>query len=155
MPRRILAALSVLALILLFAYTALLKPKASASPQELKVISQTRGNEELTALVLNNQVKIRLKNNHKETITAFAITVSGTATIREDFAYSEVHFGIEPGETFETSYPVSPSSEVPTIHLLAVLLKDGTDDGNSKVAQQIKDQRLGQKLQILRTLRIL
>ena len=43
----------------------------------------------------------------------------------------------------------------PTIHLLAVLLKDGTDDGNSKVAQQIKDQRLGQKLQILRTLRIL
>ena len=155
MPRRILAALSILAPILLFAYTALLKPNASASPQELKVISQTRGNEELTALVLNNQVKIRLKNNHKETITAFAITVSGTATIREDFAYSEVHFGIEPGETFETSYPVSPSSEVPTIHLLAVLLKDGTDDGNSKVAQQIKDQRLGQKLQILRTLRIL
>ena len=70
--RLILAALSVLALILLFAYTVLLKPNASAS-QELKVISQTRGNEELTALVLNNQVKIRLKNNHKEMLRRFEV----------------------------------------------------------------------------------
>ena len=50
---------------------------------------------------------------------------------------------------------MSPSSEAPTIHLLAVLLKDGTDDGNFKVAQQMKDQRLGQKIQVLRTLRVL
>lgn len=50
---------------------------------------------------------------------------------------------------------MSPRSELPTIHLLAVLLKDGSDDGNSNVAQQIKDQRLGQKIQILRTLKIL
>lgn len=132
-----------------------MNPGASASPQELTVKSQTQGYEVLKADFADNRVRIRLQNNHKKTITAFAIRISGTATIREDFAYSEVHFGIEPGETFETSYPVSPSSEVPTIHLLAVLLKDGSDDGNSKVAQQIKDQRLGQKLQILRTLRIL
>ena len=50
---------------------------------------------------------------------------------------------------------MSPGSEAPTIHLLAVLLKDGTDDGNFKVAQQMKDQRLGQKIQVLRTLRVL
>jgi hypothetical protein len=157
MPRRILAALSVLALILLFAYTALLRPNASASPQELKVISQTRGNEELTALVLNNQVKIRLKNNHEDTITAFAISFNHM-TVKEDFAYSEVHFGIEPGDTFENDYALSPStkeSEVAPLSLLTVLLRNGGADGNSKVAQQIKDQRLGQKLQILRTLRIL
>ncbi|HET8670110.1 MAG TPA: hypothetical protein VFM05_05620 [Candidatus Saccharimonadales bacterium] len=157
MSGRFLAAPSVLALIVivLFACALLINPGASASPQELTVKSQTQGYEVLKADFVDNQVRIRLQNNHKKTITAFAIRISGTATIREDFAYSEVHFGIEPGETFETSYPVSPSPEVPTIHLLAVLLKDGTDDGNSKVARQIKDQRLGQKLQILRTLRIL
>ena len=155
MSARFLAVLSVLAVSALLACALLFNPKASASPQELTVKSQTKGYEVLKAYLVDNEVRLRLQNNHKETITAFAVRVSGTATIREDFAYSEVNSGIEPGETFETSYPVSPSSEVPTIHLLAVLLKNGTGDGNSKVAQQITDQRLGQKIQILRTLRIL
>lgn len=156
MARRFIAALSVVAVIVLLAHTALLNPKTSASPQELNVISRTRGDEVLTAEVLDNQVRIRLKNNHRETITAFAINF-GSTTIKEDFAYSDVHFGIEPGDTYQTSYAVSPSSigELPTLYLLAVLLKDGTHGGNSTVAQQIKDQRLGQKIQILRTLRIL
>jgi len=154
MPRRFFAALSILAVFVLLAYTVLPSSSASASPQELNVVSRTKGNEVLTAEVLDNRVRIRLKNNHKETITAFSIRVSGTA-IKEDFAYSEVHFGIDPGETFERRYPVSPSSEVPTIHLLTVLLKDGTDDGNSEVAQEIRDERLGEKIQISRMLRIL
>ena len=155
MSRRFLVVLSVSALVALLACALLFNLRAAASPQELTVKSETKGYEVLKAYLVDNEVRIRLQNNHKETITAFAIRISGAATVREDFAYSEVHFGIEPGETFETSYPVSPSSELPTIHLLAVVLKDGTDDGDSKVAQQIKDQRLGQKLQILRTLRIL
>jgi hypothetical protein len=155
MSRRYLVGLCGLAWIGLLAYTLLFSGRASASPQELTVRSETKGQEVLKAYLVDNEVRIGLQNNHKETITAFAIRISGTATVREDFAYSEVHFGIEPGETFETSYPVTPSSEIPTIHLLAVLLNDGTDDGNSKVAQQMKDQRLGQKLQILRTLKIL
>jgi hypothetical protein len=155
MSRRYLAVLSVLAVIALLACALLSNPRASASPQELTVKSQTKGYEVLKAQLVDNEVRVRLQNNHKETITAFAIRISGTATVREDFAYSEVHFGIEPGETFEASYPVSPSSEVPAIHLLAVLLKDGTEDGNAQVAQQIKDQRLGQKVQVVRTLKIL
>ena len=35
------------------------------------------------------------------------------------------------------------------------MLKDSTKDGDPKVAQEIKDERLGEKIQILRTLRIL
>lgn len=155
MSRRYLAVLSFLALLGLLACALLYNPRASASPQELTVKSQTKGEELLKAYRVDNEVRIRLQNNHKETITAFAMRIDGTALVREDFAYSEVNFGIEPGETFEASYPVSPSAELPTIHLLAVLLKDGTDDGNATAAQQIKDQRLGQKLQILRALRIL
>jgi hypothetical protein len=41
------------------------------------------------------------------------------------------------------------------LHLLTVLLKDGTADGNSKVAQEIKDERLGEKIQIHRVLKVL
>jgi len=158
MPRRFIAALSFVATIALFAYLALFpNPKASASPKELNVISLTRGGEVLTAEISNNELKLRLKNNHTDTITAFAISFADTK-IREDFAYSDVHFGVEPGDTFQKVYAVSPlptGSEPPPRYLLAVLLKDGTNDGDSKEAQEMKDQRMGQKIQIFRTLKIL
>src|ERR1044072_4984260 len=133
MSRRYLAVLSVLTIIALLAGALLFSRRASASPQKLPVNSRTKRNEVLKAYLVDNEVKIRLQNNHKETITAFAIRISGTATVREDFAYSEVHLGIEPGETFETTYAVSSTPELPTIHLLAVVLKDGTNDGDPKV----------------------
>lgn len=156
MRPRFIATLSIVALIALFTFAPRFNPHASASPQELTVVSRTRGNELLTAVVLDNDVKIRLRNNHKDTITAFAIKFSDT-TIKEDFVYSEVNFGIEAGDTFEKSYPVSPSptGKLPTLYLLTVLLKNDQKDGNPKVAQEIEDVRLGNKIQILRTLRIL
>jgi len=157
MRRRFFAVLS--GTILLVAFAMVLSARnhrASRSSNAITVTSQTRGDEVLTAEFLNDQVKIRLKNNHKDTITAYAIRLSDT-TISEDFAYSEVGFGIEPGDTLQEDYPVTllKGSELPTLSLLAVLLKDGTEDGDSKVAQQIKDQRLGQKVQVIRTLRTL
>ena len=155
MARRLLTALSVLAVTMVLTYAMGLRPSASVLPEELNVISRTRGNELLTAEVLDNQVRVRLKNNHKDTITAFAIRFTDTV-IKEDFAYSEVHFGIEPGDTFQKEYAFSglPMGSEP-LYLLTVLLKDGTKDGDSKVAQEIKDERLGEKIQIFRTLRIL
>jgi hypothetical protein len=157
MERRFVAPLITLLLIGSFTYTVLYNPSASASVKEVNVISRTKGDEVLTAELLNDQLKISLKNNHKDTITAFAISFTDTK-IKEDFAYSEVHFGIEPGETFQKSYPVSLSPvgpELPPLYLLTVLLKNGAGDGSSKVAQEIEDVRLGNKIQILRTLRIL
>lgn len=157
MVPRFLAAITALLVLLVFTYTGLQNPSVSASPQELTVKSRTKGYEGLKADFLDNEIRIRLQNNHKETITAFAISFANT-TVKEDFAYSEVRTGIEPGETFEKSYPFSRSSlgaELPTLHLVTVLLKDGGADGNSKLAQEIKDERLGEKIQIHRMLKIL
>jgi hypothetical protein len=155
MGRRFFAVLS--GIILLVAFALVLSARdhrASRSSQQITITSQTRGDEILTAEFLNDHVRIRLKNNHKDTITAFVIRL-GDTTISEDFAYSEVHFGIEPGATLERVYPTPNGSERPILSLLTVLLKDGSEDGDSKVAQQIKDERLGQKVQVIRTLRIL
>lgn len=156
MVRRFVAPLIALIAIGLFTYVVVSKPSASASPQELTVISQTKGAEVLTAQVVDNEVKIKLKNNHRDTITAFAISLNGT-TLKVDFAYSGVNLGIEPEDTYETTIDFSPSptGELPTLHLLTVLLKNGARDGNLKVAREIEDVRLGEKIQILRTLRIL
>jgi hypothetical protein len=157
MRRGFFAVLSVIILLVAFAMVLSARnPRASRSSNAITVTSQTRGDEVLTAEFLNGQAKIRLKNNHKDTITAFVIRISDT-TIREDFAYSEVGSGIEPGDTFQRSYPAPPltGSELPTVSLVTVLLNDGTGDGDSKVAQQIKDERLGEKIQAIRTLRAL
>jgi hypothetical protein len=105
MVRKFVAPLMALIAISLSTYMVVFNSSASASPQELTVISRTRGSEVLTAQVIGNEVKMRLKNNHRDTITAFAISLNGT-TIKEDFAPSPVHFGIEPGDTFENSYAV-------------------------------------------------
>src|SRR5205814_7353107 len=94
MRRRFLAVFS--GIILLVAFAMVLSARnhrASRSSNAITVTSQTRGDEVLTAEFLNDQVKIRLKNNHKDTITTYAIRLSDT-TISEDFAYSEVGFGI-------------------------------------------------------------
>lgn len=156
MVRKFVAPLTALIAINILTYMVVFNPGASASPQELTVISRTRGGEVLTAQVIDNEVRIRLKNNHRDTITAFAIKL-GDTTIKEDFALSGVHFGIEPADTFEKSYPLSPSptGELPTLYLLTVLLKNGTRDGNLKIAKEMEDVRLGEKIQVLRTLRIL
>jgi len=157
MLRRFLGAAILLPVVGLLVYTVLLNPAAEASPQEVTVITKTSGHEEVKATIVEGQLRISLTNNHRETITAFAFNFADT-TIKEDFAYLDVHLGIEPGSTFQKSYPVSSSpieSESPTLNLIAVLLKDGTNDGTAKIAQELEDERLGEKLQVLRTLRIL
>lgn len=158
MLRRFLSALILLPIIGLLVYTVLLNPSAKASPKELTVVTRTRGHEVLKAEALDDQVTVTLKNNHKQTITAFSISFGNTYTITEDFAYSEVHKGIAPGDIFEKRYQLSASdlgSELPTLYLLTVLLENGSEDGDSLAAQKIKDERIGEKIQILRTLRIL
>ena len=81
-------------IILLVAFAVVLSARnhrTSRSSKQIIVMSQTRGDEVLTAEILNDQVRIRLKNNHKDTITAYVIRLNDT-TISEDFAYSEVLF---------------------------------------------------------------
>ena len=157
MFNRLLTALLLLPIIGLMVYTVLLNPSADASPQQPTVVTKTRGYETLEAEIVNDQVRVTLKNNHKRTITAFAISFGDTYRITEDFAYSDVHLGIAPGEVFARSYnlPPLPTGAAPTLYLLTVLLENGGHDGDALAAQKIKDERLGQKIQVLRSLKIL
>lgn len=158
MSRRFLSSLILLAVLSLVIYTVLLNPTANPSraSQDPTVVNQTRGCE-MRAEILGNEFTIALRNNHKETVTAFAISLDNAFEITEDFAYSDVHFGVEPGDVFQKRYllPASLTGSVPTFYLLTAVLKNGKQDGNSLAAQKIKDERLGEKVQILRTLRIL
>jgi len=158
MLRRFLSALIVLPIVGLLVYTILLNPSAKASPKELTVVTRTRGHEVLKAEAVDGQVTVTLKNNHRQTITAFSISFGNTLRIASDFAYSEVHKGIAPGDTYQKQYQLSASDispELPTLYLQTVLLEDGNEDGDALIAQRIKDERIGEKIQLLRAIRIL
>ena len=114
MSRRFVAIPSGFGLITLFTLTVLFNPDASASHKGPTIVSQTKGYEVLKADVVDDQIRIRLQNNHRSTITAFAITLDDT-TVKEDFAYSDIHFGIEPGDTFEKTYPLSVPTNSPIL----------------------------------------
>jgi len=155
MLRRFLGVAALLSIVGLLFCATKLNRRAEASPQELTVMTRTKGHEELKATVVNGRVRFFLKNNHQETITAFVLKF-GDLIVKEDFAYSDVHWGIEPGDTFEKSYAVPPSPEgSPTVFLVAVILKNGVHDGDAGASQEIKDERLGEKIQIHRSLKVL
>ncbi|HEV2828535.1 MAG TPA: hypothetical protein VGW76_13130 [Pyrinomonadaceae bacterium] len=158
MLRLLLSALFLLTFVSLLVYTVLLNPdtQSSLASQDPIVVNAITGCE-LKAQIANNEVTITLKNNHLETVTAFALGLGDTYRITEDFAYSEVHSGIAPGDTFEKRYhlPGSLTGSVPTLYLSSVLLDGGREEGDPLVAQKIRDERLGEKLQVFRTVRIL
>ena len=158
MLRRFLSALTLLTFLNLLVYTVLLNPatQSSRASQDPEVVNKTTGCE-IKAEILGNEVTITLKNNYRETVTAFTIGLGNAYRITEDFAYSDVHLGIAPGDIFQKRYPLPASltGAVPTLYLLTVLLENGNEDGNSLVAQKIRDERLGEKIQVLRTVRIL
>jgi hypothetical protein len=158
MLRRFLSTLILIPILSLFIYTVLLNPadEASGASQGPTVVNKTTGCD-IKAQILGNEVVITLKNNHKQTATAFTIRLGNSHGITADFAYSDVHSGIAPGEIFQRTYPLPTAltGSLPTVYLLTVLLENGHHDGNLTVAQDVKDERLGEKIQILRTLRIL
>lgn len=161
MLRRFLSALISLPIMGLFVYTVLLNRAVEASPQEVTVVTKTSGLETLKATVLGEQVTITLKNNHNETMTAYALSFGepgDTWGIRSDFTFTDVRPGIAPGDVEQNTY-ILPTSfrgpKLPTLYLLAVFLEDGSEDGDPIVVREMKDQRLGQKIQFLRALKIL
>lgn len=155
MLRRLLAGLILLASIGLVTYTVLFS-SAKASPNELTVVSHTKGYETVKAEVVDGQIKFSLKNNHKQNITAYAISI-GSLNVIEDFAYSETNDGISPGETFQSNYEVSPDvgTTSPSLNFLTVVLGNGNSDGIKQIAQKIRDERQGEKVQIHRGLQLL
>jgi hypothetical protein len=108
----------------------------------------------------NDRLVFSFKNNYERRITAFTLTVGQHYRISEDFVSNEVtdEFGIKPQDTVERSFPI-PSTlwDDPIVNatLQAVIFDDKTGDGDPVVFEDMRDNRLGQAVQIKRSLKIL
>ena len=102
---------------------------------------------------------LTFKNNYAKRITAFAVTI-GHFQFKEDFVSNEVsdEFGINPNGSLERRIPILSSNQNDSvIHatLQAVIFDDKSGDGDPVIFEDMRDDRLGQAIQIRRSLKIL
>lgn len=128
------------------------KPK-SVTPPGLVVINKTKSLTVISTVRNGDELYIAFRNDHTKTILAYAISI-GNTRVTEDFAYSGfAQAGIPPGTTHERRIHFSESTE--PINIDAVFLDGGIAEGKSAVVERIKDDRLGARIQIERTLKVL
>lgn len=124
-----------------------------AAQRNSDVINHTKSLEVVSAVRNAGELYIALRNDYSKNVMAYAISI-GDFRFTEDFAFSGLaEAGILPNTTYELRIPTSDSTK--PINIAAVILDGGTGDGNSAVLQDIKDQRLGERIQIERTLKLL
>lgn len=152
--------LSVIATLLLISLTALVftstYPSPESATQDLAPINKTSGLQILKAKHVGNELRLSIKNNYAQTVTAYVLTI-GTFRITEDLVIAEppAEFGIRPQQTFERSFTLSARQLTETVVLQAVVLEDKTGDGDPIIYEDIRDTRLGQAVQIKRALKVL
>lgn len=123
------------------------------------VINRTRSFEVIKASIDDNQLHLKLKNNYDKTITGFEISIGQEFTITEEFIFAEVSdLGIKPQAIYSKSYPLpSSKGQKPSfdITIKTVVLDDGSGDGDILAFEDIKAKRLGEEIQLRRTIETL
>lgn len=125
------------------------------------VINRTRSCEVMQAKRRNGQLVLSLRNGYTKRITAFSVSVGSSATslffYKEDFIFSEAtgEVGIKPNETHVPTIALPLSlhhTPSPRVTIQAVVLDDSTGDGSPLVFKDIKDERLGEAIQMKRAI---
>jgi hypothetical protein len=159
--------LYVFAVVVSLSVSAVLITKASRSkiipqgpPATVAVLNKTSAFQVVKAERVHDKFTLSLKNNYGHRITAFVITIGKNFRITEDFIGSEVsdEVGIKSQETYERTYPIPSTQQFEPsldVTLQAVVLDNKTGDGDPIVFEEIRDTRLGQAIQIRRSLRLL
>lgn len=110
----------------------------------------------------NAHINVELRNVSNRSIISFVIASAlpggGLFTVQEEFAYSENDTAITPGSNYQKEFSI-PSSlgqqQGLSFTLLVVIFDDKAYEGDQETARKIADERLGQKIQLLRAASLL
>jgi hypothetical protein len=128
----------------------------------IKVNNLTRSCELLNPEKHKDHIQLSVQNNSDKAITAFVLTSpidSRTVyTVKEEFAFSEGDLVIFPGQRYDKIIGIPDSlnrmAEI-TLNLSAAIFADGSSEGDPKTIGDIEDNRLGQKIQLMKALPVL
>lgn len=148
------------ATVLLLALTVLVLtrsvPSKTAQSDDISVVNKTSAFEVIAAKQVDNRLSLLLRNNSAHTVTAFVITVGSNLRITEDFITSESpnKIGIKSQRTFEKTYPIPATALTGPVTLQAVVFEDKTGDGDPLIFEDVRDNHLGQAVQLKRFLKV-
>lgn len=153
--------LTFVAIFLLISLTVLVftetHPATKSAAEDVVPINKTSGIQILQARLDGNELKLSMKNNYAQRITAWVLTVGKGFRVTEDLIFAEAPAepGIRPQQTFERSFTLSSRDLTGTITVQAVVLADKTGDGDEGICAKIQETRLGQAVQVKRALKVL
>lgn len=128
----------------------------------VKVSNLTHSCELLNIEKHKDHIRVSVQNNSDKAITALVLTSRidprTVFTFKEEFAFSESDTVIPPGQSYDrvVSFPGSLNrlSEI-TLCLSAVVFEDSSSEGDPNIIRDIEDNRLGQKIQLMKVLPVI
>lgn len=138
----------------------------SSSPKKvypsIKVNNLTKFCELLNVKYHQEHINYSFQNNGDKAVTAFLLTYridsSTVFTYKEDYAFSEGDDVILPGRSVDRviGIPPNPTGKPEIVfNLSAVIYEDNTYEGNPHIVRDIQDNRLGQKLELIKALPVI
>jgi hypothetical protein len=119
---------------------------------ELRVINRTRAFTVISAIPAGltpiglHKFDVSLRNDYGKTITAYALGSDNTHN-RKELTNTG---GIAPGVTIVYNHVAPPNSDDVQLIILAVMLEDGTGDGDLGIISEFLDARGAEKVQLRR-----
>lgn len=152
----------VLALVSLTFWIPITKPSSAFAPpqtNDLTIDNKTQAFQIISAIRDGETVQLSLKNGYSKAISGFTISSSDTSGVQVDFTPADEVIapgGIYNYKTSVASLQSSDSlSDKLTLRILSVVFEDGTSDGDHQAIADIKNRRLGEKIQLARILPLL
>lgn len=120
------------------------KDQPTAISHALQVVSMKR---------VEDRVKVVLKNVSNKSITAYQISVNGGRVQYEFLDADDPSLQeLTPGSVYEDWFPLSSAATDVEVTVLAVVFTNGKSEGDERFIKEIKDVRLGQRMQFARIL---
>jgi hypothetical protein len=124
-------------------------------PDNIKLRNKTSGYEVLDARMEGTRLIVSFRNNYPQRITATVLSFGPTSKVTGDWALAEDTDGIAAGAKHEEKFYFSPANPLSTLTVEAVVLEDGTGDGDPLAYQDIMEMRVGYAIQFKRALKLL
>lgn len=120
---------------------------------QIKLDNKTQGFEILRMdKTQMGDILLSLKNNYAKRITGFQVTVGAARIQTELILGGDENEFISPGAIYEKVYFAQEGLDEQGIVVRAVVFEDGTSDGEPDFIKEIKDYRVGMKLERERVL---
>ena len=120
----------------------------------LQIVNRTQSFSVIKAEPRSSEFSITLKNNSAKTITAYSISTGKNYKIMEEFVFAEsLDYGIGSNALYSKTYPTINSIQPESIEIKALILDDGTAEGDAREVREIVDSRLGQHIQMRRAVK--